>query len=123
MGLAEARVGDGGRGLACGFGGFFRFGGRLGLFRRFGLGRRVSGALALKQEDQRAFGDGVAFGHLDLRHLAGGGGRHLERRLVGFELDQRVFFRDRVADRHQDGDDRHVLEIADVGNFDFCGHL
>ena len=63
-----------------------------------------------------ALGDLVAFLHLDLGDLAGGGGRHLHRGLVRFEFDQRVFLFDRVADRNQDRHNGHILEIADIGN-------
>ena len=44
--------------------------------------------------------------------------RDLHRRLVGFQRHQRVFGADLVAFLHQDLDDRHVLEVADVGNLD-----
>jgi len=47
------------------------------------------------------------------------GRRHVHRRLVRLERDQRILGRDRIAGLHQNFDDRHVLEIADVGDFDF----
>ncbi len=107
-----------------------RGGRRLVLLLRSAAARRgglattpVGGALVaarlrlLDRQDHVALGDGVALGHLDLGDLAGMGRGNLHRRLVGFQLDQRVFLLDRVADRDQHGDHRHVGEIADIGNF------
>ena len=45
--------------------------------------------------------------------------RHIHRGFVGFERDERLLRLDRVARLDHDLDDRHVLEIADVGNADF----
>src|SRR6202023_3798466 len=42
--------------------------------------------------------------------------RHLHRSLIRFECDQRVFRRDLVTTLHRDLDDRHILEVADVGD-------
>ena len=47
--------------------------------------------------------------------------RHVHRRLVGLEREQRVVDRHRVAGRDEDLDDRDVLEVADVRNFDRDG--
>ena len=82
--------------------------------------RRDGGpALRLQQDDQVALGDAVAGLHLDLADRAGLGARHLQRRLVGLQRQQRVFHRHLVAGLHVDLDDRHVLEVADIGNADF----
>ena len=88
--------------------------------RRLGrLGCRSGrSAFGLQRQDDRAFGDLVARLHLHRDDLAGGGRRHLHRRLVRLELEQRVFLRHRVAGLHEDRDDRHVLEIPDVGDLD-----
>ena len=44
------------------------------------------------------------------------GRRDLHRRLVALERQQRIFALHDVARLHQHLDDRHVLEVADVGN-------
>ncbi len=41
---------------------------------------------------------------------------HFHRGLVGFEGDQRVFRLDLVAALHRHLDDRHILEVADIGD-------
>ncbi len=65
----------------------------------FGLGLgRLGLAVALADgAEQRADGDGLARLHRDLRQHAGGGRRHLDRHLVGLELDQGLGGGDRVA--------------------------
>ena len=100
-------------------------GGGAGLGRRcrlgFGAGRlggRVACLGALQHQDHAAFGDLVPFLDLDFLDRAGGGRGHFHRCLVAFQLDQRVFLGDGIADRDQDRDDRHILEIADIGNLD-----
>ena len=45
--------------------------------------------------------------------------RHVHRRLVRLERDERVLRLHGVARLDHDLDDRHVLEVADVRNFDF----
>ena len=86
-------------------------------------GRRGPGtavrATGLEQQHQRAFGDLVADLDLHFPDGAGGGRGHVQRRLVRFQRDQRVLGLDDVARLDVDLDDRHVLEVADVGNFDF----
>ena len=69
---------------------------RLRRRRRRGLGRRRAGAF-LDLAEQRADRDGVAVLGRDGGERAGGGRRHLDRHLVGFELDQRLVDRDRIA--------------------------
>ena len=56
---------------------------------------------------------------LELPDRAGRGRRHVHRRLLGLERDERRVERDLVAGLHQDVDDLDVLEIAEVGNADF----
>jgi hypothetical protein len=50
---------------------------------------------------------------------AGDGRGNIHGRLVGFQRDQRVLCLHHIADLDQDFDDRHVLEVADVGDLDF----
>ena len=56
----------------------------------------------------------------DLRENLGDGAfhgrRHVHRRLVGFERNQRLLRLDDVARLHQHLNDRHVTEVADIGN-------
>ena len=95
-------------GLAVGAGALPRVGGSAGRGRDS----------ALEDRDHGSLGDAVP--DLDL-HLADGaalGRRHLHRRLVGFEREQRLVDRDRGARLHMDLDHRHVLVIADIGNAD-----
>ena len=73
----------------------------------------------LHQCHQRAFGDLVADLDLQFRHHAGHRGRHIHGRLVGLQGDQRILGLDHVADLDQDFDDRHILEVANVGDFHF----
>ena len=54
-------------------------------------------------------------------YLAGERGRHVHRRLVGLERQQRVVDRDGVSGRDVDLDDRDVGEVADVRDLDRDG--
>src|SRR5208282_5256377 len=48
--------------------------------------------------------------------------RHVHRRLVAFERQDRRVLLHALPRRDKDFDDRHVLEVADVGKPDFVGH-
>ena len=50
------------------------------------------------------------------------GRRHVERRLVALQRQQHLLLGDALAGLHVDLDDRHVLEIADIGKPDFTRH-
>ena len=63
---------------------------------RRGFRRRRAGAF-LDLAEQRADRDGLAVLGGDIAEHAGGRRRHLDRHLVGFELDQRLVDRDRIA--------------------------
>ena len=45
--------------------------------------------------------------------------RHIHRRLIGFEGDERIFGLDRVAGLYEYFNDREFLEVTDIGDFDF----
>ena len=64
----------------------------------------------------RPFADLVADLDLDFLHGARERRRHVHRRLVGFERDQRVLGLHPVAGLDVDLDHRHVVEVADVGH-------
>ena len=97
--------------------GFRRFAGRR---RRFGLRRRrlrrgacgaaCAGAV-VDAEDRLADLDLVAGLDLDLLDGAGDRRRHFDRRLVGFELEDRLFLGDRVARLHQHAQDVAGLDV------------
>ena len=89
--------------------------GRLG---GSGLGLRLA-LRRLMRAIERAHRHFVADLGDDLRDRARHRRGHVHRRLVGFERDQRLLGLDDVARLHQDLDDRHVLEVADIGNFHF----
>ena len=57
--------------------------------------------------------------HRDGHDLAGARRRHVHRRLVRLERDQRIFGRERVAGLHVHVDHVDVVEVADVGNANF----
>ena len=86
---------------------------------RLDLARARTCACGLQRQDQCAFRHPVARLHRNCRDPAGGGRGHLHRRLVGLKLDQRLFLGHLIAHGHEDADDRHVLEIANIGNLDF----
>ena len=93
----------------------------LGLRRRASSSpARLSAAGAaagavLDREDRLADLDLVARLDLDLFHRAGDRRRHFDRRLVGFELEDRLILRDRVAGLDQDAED--------VAGFDLFAEL
>ena len=76
--------------------------------------RRLHGRA--QSRDHAALGDPVALLDRDLGTDAGGGRRHVHRRLLGLERDQRRLERDRVAGLDEHVDDFDVLEIAEIGN-------
>ena len=74
------------------------------------------GACRVDPGDQHAHRDFVAdLGH-HIGDRAGDRRGHVHRRLVRFERHQRLVDLDRVARLHQHLDDRHILEVADVGD-------
>ncbi len=87
--------------------------------RRRGL--RGAGCGGFEHDDERAFAHLVAELDLDFLDGAGGGRGNVHRRLVRFERDERILGLHRVARLHEDLDDRDVLEVADVGDFDLDG--
>jgi hypothetical protein len=104
-----------------------RRGGRgLGGLRR---GRRLAGVVgrravrcgAVEHEQQRALGHGVPHADLELADHAGKRRRHVHRRLVGLERDERILGRDLIPGLDQHLDDRHVGEVPDVGDLDLAG--
>ena len=101
---------------------------RLGRRLVGGRGGRIGpGAVRCRrreQQDQRALGDGVAHDNLELGHGPGPRSGDVHRRLVGLQRDERVLERHLVARRNQHLDDRHVGEVADVGDLhlDEIGH-
>ena len=75
--------------------------GRVGLLvrppQRRGRGLAGRACAFLDLSEQRADGDRLAVLGRDVAEHAGGGRRHLDRHLVGLELDQRLVDRDRIA--------------------------
>ena len=90
---------------------------RLGFRRALGLGGRR--CAVFQRQDRRALADLVADLGQDFLDDAFGGRGHVHRGLVGFQRQQRLLGLHGIARLHQDFDDRHVMEIADVGNFHF----
>jgi hypothetical protein len=86
--------------------------------RSCGRGAGAS-APSLERQQQRTFADLVA--NLDAERFdhAGCRRRHVHRRLVRLERNQRILDLDCVARFDQDLDHRHVGEVADVRNLDF----
>jgi hypothetical protein len=83
--------------------------------------RTGAGAGPGDREDQRALGDGVANLQRDVADGARDRRRDVHRRLVGLERDQRVLLGDGVTGVDHHLDDRHVGEVADVGDVDLDG--
>ncbi len=75
--------------------------------------------VGVDREDQRAFGYLVAELDLDVLDYAIDGRRYFHRCLVGLERNERILGLHRVTRLHEHPDDRDVLEVADVGDFDF----
>ena len=92
---------------------------RWGLLR-FGFECGCSLA-AFQHQNHIAFAYLVADLDLEFLHDAGNGRGHFHRRLVGFQRDQRLLRRRRVAGLDQHFDDGDIFEIADVRYFDFDG--
>ena len=88
----------------------------LDFLRGANAGRRSVG---VDGEQQGSFGHLVAHLDFDLLHHAVDWRRHFHRRLVRFERDERGFHLDRLARLHQDLDDRHIAELADIRDFHF----
>jgi len=78
------------------------------------LGSGIIGGL--EREDRRALRYPVADLELQLLDDASGGRRDFERCLVGLQRNEGVFLLDGVPRLDEHLDDRHVLEVADVGN-------
>src|SRR5208282_4298009 len=66
----------------------------------------------------RAFGHLIADLDFDISNRAGAWRRHIHRRFVRFERDQRVFQLHVVAGFNENLDYRHVFVITNVGDFD-----
>ncbi len=92
----------------------------LGAAVRRGGGLRFS-TLGVGRK-HRAFADLVADLDADLADHPILGRRHVHRRLVAFKREDRLFLADAFSGRDLDLDDRHVLEVADIGKPDFLGH-
>jgi hypothetical protein len=115
---------------------------RVRAVRRLVVGRRLRGLLddallrgraarrraaavrggALEEEDHRALGDRVADVDAQLLHRAGLRRGNVHRRLVRLQRDQRILGRHLVARRDVHLDDRHIGEVADVGDADLDRH-
>ena len=97
----------------------------LGLFLRLFLRRRLGGSAACPDlAEQRADADRLAVLGGDLRQRARGRRRHLDRHLVGFELDQRLIGGDGVADLLEPlADGRLGDRFAKRGDADFGSHF
>ena len=95
---------------------FRLFGGRFCLLRR---SLSCSAFADFENEDRTALADAIANldEHFDDRAAFGRG--HVERRLVAFERDERVFRRDRRTRLDVHLDDGNVLEVAEIGNANF----
>ncbi len=80
------------------------------------------GRCALDRRQQRALAHLVADLDLDLADHAGFRRGHVERRLVAFERENHIFLGDGLAGLDVNLDDRHVLEVADIGKLDVTRH-
>jgi hypothetical protein len=90
-----------------------------GSLRRLGRVVAVVGGLDLQREQQRALGHAVPDRDLKLAHDTVDRRRHVHRRLVGLQRDQRILGAHGVAGRDVDLDHRDVVEVPDVRH----GHL
>jgi len=84
---------------------------------RLRLGRR-HGPILLEHQQHASLGHAVADAHPQLRHNSGEWGRHVHRRLVGFQRDQRVLGGDLVPGGDVDLDHRDIGEVADIRDRD-----
>ena len=91
----------------------------LGRLRRRGLFRLSPGRIG---REQVALGDLVADLDADLADHTILGRGHVHARLVAFERQDRLVLADALPGRDEDFDDRHILEVADVGEPDFVRH-
>jgi hypothetical protein len=95
--------------------------------RRSTLGRRATssnaritlGPLLPNSNDQVSSRNRPTLGDVDLLHDPTDSGRHIHRRLLGFEGDERGFRFDLLAGFDEDVDDRDILEIAHIGHSHF----
>ena len=94
----------------------------LGAAVRRGGGRRLRLFALGVGRQHRAFADLVADLDADFADHPILGRGHVHRRLVAFEGQDRLFLADAFSGRDLDLDDRHVLEVADIGKPDFLGH-
>ena len=74
-----------------------------------------------ERQDRAAFTHPVAYVDVNRANSATGRRRYVHAGFVRLEGDQRVVGVDHVAGLHQDLDDRHVVEVADVGHLDLGG--
>jgi hypothetical protein len=79
-------------------------------------GRRRGGDPCRECEDEASLANLVADLDLHLLDCPGRRRRYLHRCFVGFEGDQWILGFDLVSTFHRHLDDRHVLEVADVGD-------
>ena len=83
---------------------------------------RLFGRRACVGRKQAPLAHPVANLDKDLADHAVFGRGNVEGRLVAFERQQRRLFPDRLSGSDEDFDDRHVFEVADVGQADFVRH-
>src|SRR5690606_4868493 len=81
------------------------------------------GGLALADHQHVAGGDAIPDRHLDLDDRARRRRRHVDRRLLGLEADERVFRRHAVADLDEDIGDLDVGDVTEIGYGDFHERL
>ncbi len=72
----------------------------------------------VQSNDRAALADLVADTNKNFRDFSLLRRRHIHRRLVAFERDQRIVDFHFVARLHLNFDNRHVVEITDVGHLD-----
>ena len=94
---------------------------RSGSRRSRGSGR-LAGACACIGCEQGPLAHFVADLDMDLADHPVFGRGHVERRLVAFQREDRRFLAYALSRSDEDLDDRHVLEVADVGKPDFLRH-
>ena len=74
-------------------------------------------------DEDRAYGDDLAFGDEDPRDGAACGRRDLDRRLVGCDLDERRVFGDLLALLDEPACDFALGQaLAEVGQLELVGH-